>query len=55
MKEKNPEFVKSHRAYGKSVATRCRICGGQLLIPEEIKKQVHESCESKINDNLFMM
>jgi hypothetical protein len=55
MKEKNPEYVPSHRSYGKRVATRCRICGGQLLIPEEIKNEVHESCESKVDNNLFMM
>jgi hypothetical protein len=55
MKEKNPDFVKSHRAYGKRIATRCRICGGQLLIPEEIKKQVHEVCEQQLDDNMYMM
>ena len=55
MKEKNPDYVASHRAYGKRIATRCRICGGQLLIPEEIKKEVHLACESNVDDKLFMM
>ncbi len=55
MKEKNPDYVASHRAYGKRIATRCRICGGQLLIPEEIKKEVHLACESNADDKLFMM
>jgi hypothetical protein len=56
MKEKDPKYVKSHRSYKKRIATSCRICGQQLLIPEEIKKEMHEECALKNkNDNIYMM
>jgi len=54
MKEKNPEYVSSIRAYKKRVATRCRVCGGQLLISEEIKLEMHEAC-NKDTKNVYMM
>mgnify|MGYP000592437530 CR=1 FL=1 len=40
MKEKDPKYIKSHRTYKKRIATSCRICGQQLLIPEEIRKEI---------------
>ena len=55
MKEKNPKYTKSNRAYKKRVATRCRICGGQLLLSEEIRKEVHEACDKNIKSNTYMM
>jgi len=41
----NPEYVSSRRSYMKRIATRCRICGGQLLDPAESKKEMHTNCE----------
>ncbi len=56
MKEKDPEYVNSHRAYKKRIATRCRICGEQLLLPEEIKNEAHERCANEfINKKIYMM
>jgi hypothetical protein len=54
MKEKDPKYVNSHRTYKKRIATSCRICGQQLLLPEEIKKEIHNDCIDK-NDNIYMM
>lgn len=55
MKEKNPNYVSSHRAYKKRIATSCRICGGQLLLPEEIKKEMHLKCVNKNDKSIYMM
>lgn len=54
MKDRNPEYVSSHRAYKKRIATRCRVCGEQLLNAQEIKKEIHESCD-KDTTNVYMM
>lgn len=54
MKEKNPDYVPSIRAHKKRVATRCRVCGGQLIESSEIKKEMHERC-NKDNTNMYMM
>tara|TARA_R100000152_G_C6654255_1_gene95014 strand:- start:335 stop:502 length:168 start_codon:yes stop_codon:yes gene_type:complete len=40
----DPEYVESKRSYMKRVATRCRICKGQLLDPTEAKKEMHDKC-----------
>tara|TARA_R100000734_G_C3317908_1_gene111475 strand:- start:3067 stop:3228 length:162 start_codon:yes stop_codon:yes gene_type:complete len=53
MKEKNPEYVQNKRK-NKKVATRCRVCGGQLLIASEIAKEMHEMCD-RDNKNMYMM
>ena len=53
MKEKDPEYVNSHRAYKKRIATRCRICGEQLLLPEEIKNEEDERVSVPISKKLF--
>lgn len=55
MKEKDPEYTKSPWSYKKRVATKCRICGGQLLLPEENKQEMHTDCKNKIDDNIYMM
>ena len=55
MKEKDPEYTKSPWSYKKRVATKCRICGGQLLLPEEKKQEMHTDCKNKIDDNIYMM
>jgi len=55
MKEKDPKYTSSHRAYKKRIATSCRICGQQLLLPEEIKKEMHLECAKDNNDNIYMM
>ena len=55
MKEKNPNYVSSHRTYKKRIATSCRICGGQLLLPEEIKKEMHMKCANNKNEKTIYM
>lgn len=55
MKDKDPEYVTSGWSYKKKIATKCRICGGQLLLPEDMKKEMHHECADKINDNKYMM
>jgi hypothetical protein len=44
MSDKNPEYVPSRISLDKRIATRCRICGRQLLDPTEGKKEVHYKC-----------
>ena len=41
---KNPNYVKSRISYNGKVATRCRICGGQLLDPIDAKNEYHMAC-----------
>ena len=53
MKEKNPEYILNKRK-NKSVATRCRVCGGQLLLADEIKKEIHEYCDND-DRNVYML
>lgn len=55
MKEKDPNYVSSHRAYKNRVATRCRVCGGQLLLPEEIRMERHKKCVPKPKSKIYMM
>ena len=55
MKEKDPQYVSSHRAYKKRIATRCRVCGEQLLLPEEIKMERHAKCSLKSKSKIYMM
>ena len=38
----NPEYVPNTR--GRPIATRCRICGGQLTHPLEARKGFHDKC-----------
>lgn len=54
MKEHNPEYTKNTRGYKKRVATRCRVCGGQLLVAQEIKNEMHDSC-NRDKSNMYMM
>ena len=30
----------------KKIATKCRICGGQLTDPSDMKKEMHRECKS---------
>ena len=55
MKEKDPNYVSSHRAYKKRIATKCRVCGGQLLLPEEIKMERHAKCSLETKSKIYMM
>jgi len=41
---KDPDYVESRRSYMKRIATRCRLCGKQLLDPMEARKEMHEEC-----------
>ncbi len=53
MKEKNPEYTLNKRKNTR-IATRCRVCGGQLLSAEEIKNEIHEMCDND-DKNVYMM
>ena len=53
MKEKNPNYTLNNRK-NTYLATQCRICGGKLYTPEEIKIEMHEQC-NKDNTNIYMM
>ena len=55
MKEKDPEYEESSWSYKNRIATKCRICGGQLLLPEEMKKEVHAECDKNLNSNTYVM
>ena len=39
---KNPKYEKDRK--GNNIATSCRVCGGQLLHPNDIKEEVHPKC-----------
>lgn len=53
MKEKNPKYIINKRKNSK-IATRCRVCGKQLMVAEEIKNEIHESCDND-NKNVYVM
>lgn len=53
MKDKDPEYILNKRK-NKQTATRCRVCGGQLMIVQEINKGLHELCDLD-NKNVYMM
>jgi len=55
MKDKDPNYTDSQWSYKKRVATKCRICGGQLLLPEEMKKELHSQCDKNLSKNTYMM
>jgi hypothetical protein len=44
MNDKDPDYVDSRSSYMKRIATRCRICGRQLLDPLEARKETHDVC-----------
>ena len=53
MKEKNPNYTNNNRR-GSQVATQCRVCGGKLYLPDEMKREMHDKC-NKDNSNIYMM
>ena len=53
MKEKDPKYQLNKRT-NKKVAARCRVCGGQLFIAEEIVREIHDNCNTD-NKNVYMM
>tara|TARA_R110000824_G_scaffold20487_1_gene77134 strand:+ start:335 stop:502 length:168 start_codon:yes stop_codon:yes gene_type:complete len=55
MKDKDPDYNESQWSYKKRIATKCRICGGQLLLPEEMKKEIHSTCDSNLSNNTYLM
>ena len=36
------KLVYFHKRKNKRTATRCRVCGKQLMVAEEIKREIHE-------------
>lgn len=53
MKDKDPKYEINNRNK-KKIATRCRVCGGQLLIAEEIAKGIHSLCDND-DKNVYLM
>ena len=48
-KDKNPKYVKGKKG---NIATSCRICGGQLTHPNDIKEEVHPKCAQNYKSKL---
>ncbi len=44
---KDPDYVNSRSSYNKRIATRCRICGKQLLDPIDARNEMHKECLEK--------
>ena len=47
---KNPKYTKDRK--GNNIATSCRICGGQLTHPKDIKEEVHPKCVQNYKSKL---
>jgi hypothetical protein len=41
----DPNYVPSRWSTDQRVATKCRICGGQLAHPLEAKQEMHDKCK----------
>ena len=50
---RNPEYMKTQR--GKTIATKCSICGGALMTPQEFKLAAHERCIENYKNKNYMM
>lgn len=50
MIDKNPDYTVGHKK--NSIATRCRICGGQLTHPDDIKSETHLKCVKKYKSRI---
>tara|TARA_R110001592_G_scaffold224032_2_gene479563 strand:- start:13826 stop:13996 length:171 start_codon:yes stop_codon:yes gene_type:complete len=55
MTEKDPEYVNSKFSYNRKIATRCRICGGQLLTPEDMQLEMHYHCRKDFDGGVVIM
>jgi len=53
MKENDPGYTHNNRR-NKKTATRCRVCGGQLLVAQDIQREIHEQCDID-NTNIYLM
>ena len=53
MSDKNPDYVPSRHSHNKQIATRCRICGGQLLDPLEARKEKHDRCLKEYKKKIY--
>ena len=54
-KDKDPNYANSNWSYKKRIATKCRICGGQLLLPDEMKTEIHAECDKNLKNNTYVM
>lgn len=50
---KDPEYVPYSR--GGKIATKCKICGGSLMTPQDMKTETHESCVSNYRSKYKLM
>jgi len=55
MTEYDPEYEESKFSYNRKIATRCRICGGQLLTIEEMEMEMHEQCRKDFDGGVVIM
>ena len=39
--DKNPDYTKGSKG---NIATKCRLCGGQLLDPDDFRREAHKGC-----------
>ena len=53
MSDRNPDYTSSRISYNKRIATRCRICGKQLLDPMDARIEVHKECKKNYKRNTY--
>ena len=49
----NPNYTDNSR--GRKIATKCRVCGGSLLTPQDMKIEAHEECVNNYKTKMRMM
>lgn len=52
-KEQNPKYILNKRK-NKNIATRCRVCAGQLMTAQDIAKEIHQECDVD-NNKMYLM
>jgi len=50
---KDPNYVNYSR--GGKIATKCRVCGGNLYTAQDIKLEAHENCLQKYTSKFRML
>lgn len=50
---KDPDYVDYSR--GGKIATKCRVCGGNLYTAQDIKQEAHEKCLNNYKTKFRMM
>lgn len=50
---KDPDYTNNSR--GGKIATKCTVCGGALMTPQDMKIEAHEECVNKYTTKYRMM